>query len=213
MAEHTMIEAIRMALGRALEDDPEVIDDVLDEPHHVDLRGVHVLAFESFDWVVLPGAADGRYALGDESCGYGDADVASLRETLADRDRPRAWLSWNAPAEVRGFEGARVGDARLDLATGGIFAFPATESGDLTSLDGRASVPRWGGYNETHDGAPVPPGVLEIHLDLVDEVVALAVHEQAGAAVEARGRLGDEAKVSAGEPIEHDARRRNLNRV
>lgn len=153
------------------EDDPEVIDDVLDAPHHIDLRGVHVLALEGFDLLVLPGAADGRYALGDASCGYGDADVEALRETVEGRERPRAWLSWNAPAGVSdlGFEGAHVGDPRLDLAQGGIFAFPATTSGPSeeagASLEHAATVPRWGGFNERHDGAPVPPGVLEIHLE------------------------------------------------
>lgn len=174
-----LAESVVEAIGSRLaffvpggEDDPEVIDEVLDEPHHVDLRGVHVLATEGFDWLVLPGAPDGRYALGDASCGYGDADVEALRDTLEGRERPRVWLSWNAPAGIvdLGFEGARVGDPRLDLASGGVFAFPATHSGPAAereaSLDHAASVPRWGGFNERHDGAPVAPGVLEIHVEV-----------------------------------------------
>lgn len=173
-----LAERVADALGQRLalllpggEDDPEIIDDVFDADNFVDLRGVHVLAFESWDWVVLPGAADGRYAFGDAACGYGDADIEALRETLDGRDRPRMWLSWNAPANVAdlGFEGVHVGDPRLDLASGGLFAFPGTTSG-LTAVEGlehAVSVPRWGGFNERHDGTPVAPGVLD--LQVLDE--------------------------------------------
>ncbi len=171
----SLAERVAEALGDRLalllaggEDDPEIIDDVFDADNFIDLRGVHVIALESWDWVVLPGAADGRYALGDEACGYGDADVEALRETLEGRDRPRMWLSWNAPANVAdlGFEGVHVGDPRLDLATGGLFAFPATTSGTNAAegLEHAVSVPRWGGFNERYDGTPVAPGVLEVQV-------------------------------------------------
>lgn len=133
-------------------DDPDFIDDAI-SANAIDLRGVHRVVLPGGELVVVPGAFDGRLAIGDDACGFGAADLTLLQESLEGEIDRRWWLSWEAPlgtgavAPDLGFEGAHVGaQALLDLGgtlgiAGGVFGYPETQAG-LGSADlGTRAVP------------------------------------------------------------------------
>jgi hypothetical protein len=120
----------------------------------IQASGVRELWLGEQRFAVLPGAALGRYALDDGSCGFEPADLEALREALADSRAPAGkrtptWpLSWNAPAGWGVSEAGRgldVGSrelaeaARALGARGGLFAYPEVQA----SQPGRA--PQQGG--------------------------------------------------------------------
>ncbi len=189
-------QALREAAGERLvfvlpggDDDLGVLDDLLDaEDGWVDLRGVRELRLEHGTFVVLPGAPDGRYALGDGRCGWDDEDLERFRGVGA-APGPRWWLSWAAPrgtgpyAPDLGFAGIHVGDRRLTAlgeaegVSGGIFAWPETQAGvvgrgggsqpvaDEAVADLSVVVPRAGEAVERGDESRLPSGVVLIEAD------------------------------------------------
>ncbi len=171
------------------DDDLEMLDELLGEHERwVDLRGVRELRLDHGTFVVLPGAPDGRYALGDDRCGWGQEDLEALA-TAGEAPAPRWWLSWAAPRGVgpyapdRGFGGVHVGDGRLaELGeaqgiAGGLFAWPETQAGvvsraggarpvaDEAAPDLAVVVPRAGGVVERADHSRLPSGVVRIEVD------------------------------------------------
>lgn len=168
------------------DDDLEALDEVLDEEERwVDLRGVRELRLEHGTFVVLPGAPDGRYAVGEAGCGWGEDDLERLRG-VGEAPGPRWWLSWAAPrsagpyAPDRGFAGVHVGDPRLaalgdaEGVSGGLFAWPETQAGvvgraggaqpvaDEAAPDLSVVVPRAGEAVERGDESRLPSGVVLI---------------------------------------------------
>lgn len=137
------------------DDDAEAYDELFSEldaearDRVIDLAGVHELVTPHGRFVVLPGAADGRYARGDGSCGFGAADV----EARTSEHEGTTWLlAWAAPSSSgphavdRGLGGLSVGAPLVrELAgsvgaRGGIFAFPNATAALPTTLDGDALV-------------------------------------------------------------------------
>ena len=130
-------------------DQAEALEDAM-SPSAIDLRGVHRVVLPHGELVVVPGAEDGRYALGDGSCGFGPPDLEQLEATFDGEVDRRWWLSWSAPrgsgADL-GYEGAPSGSEalaalgeRLGVA-GGLFAFPRTQAGRPTADLGTREVP------------------------------------------------------------------------
>ncbi|HEY6880028.1 MAG TPA: hypothetical protein VI299_18515 [Polyangiales bacterium] len=109
--------------------------------------GLRRLTLGAQRFVVAAGAALGRYALDDQSCGLTPEDVAAIRDE-AKPDSHSYLLSWHAPARS-----LREGSAALDplAGAGGLFAFP--EQGvprlgapGIQRLDGarlRSQVGKW----------------------------------------------------------------------
>jgi hypothetical protein len=89
--------------------------------------------------VLLPvaGAADGRYALGKDACGFGEADLESRASLLGPGKGERRWLvSWETPGAQTPYSPARTaggidvgsallaGFAKRTGVKGGVFAWP-----------------------------------------------------------------------------------------
>ncbi|HJL06352.1 MAG TPA: hypothetical protein RMH85_10055 [Polyangiaceae bacterium LLY-WYZ-15_(1-7)] len=134
------------------EDDPEALSEALDEaesPNLVDLRGVRRLDLGGASFLVLPGAPEGRYALGEARCGYGEDDLEALRDAADDVEG--GLLSWAAPRGAGpgpdlGHGGVNAGDPALGALVeelglrGGVHAFPRTQAG-RAFLDGAPASP------------------------------------------------------------------------
>ena len=119
-------------------------DRVVDITTLVRIRlGAHVL-------VPVAGAANGRYAIGDDACGFGKDDLQERVSVLGPAKRERRWLvSWEtpmggderSPARVSG--GIDVGSAALaDFARqagieGGLFGWPYAQVMRPRNKDGR----------------------------------------------------------------------------
>ncbi|MAQ18630.1 MAG: hypothetical protein CMN30_28020 [Sandaracinus sp.] len=147
------------------EDSSEVLDEALeavDAEALIDLRGVRLVRFGGHEWVVVPGAPDGRYARGDDACGFVAADLEKLE--LADATGPRHLLAWAAPLGAgpvsRGLGDLEVGDASLGTLVersgilGGLVAWPR-QPRPVNHPVGESSwvgVPAWGRVIEGPDG-------------------------------------------------------------
>lgn len=161
------------------EDDTAVMDDTLSEVDSlalVDLRGIHRVRFGGHEWVPVPGALDGRYARGDDACGFSADDLAKL--DLPDPEAPRHLLTWAAPVGAgplaRGLEGVGVGQEALDTfaervgAKGALFAWPRREvASDHALAEGvtHVAVPVWGRIVEGPDGSWTAGGVAVLELE------------------------------------------------
>lgn len=106
--------------------------------------GLRELRIGKDRFLILPGAALGRYAVDAQSCGFAASDVDVLQETFESGPKGRAWLlAWNAP---QGFgittgEGAHdVGSPELAKlastigARGGLFAYPESQAFQLGAM-------------------------------------------------------------------------------
>ncbi len=125
----------------------------------VDLRGIRELIIGPRRFMVLAGAPEGRYGLGDEACGFGPDDIALLAEDAQAGDH---LLSWIAPRREgsdpldRGVLGTHVGDPGLaawmeeNELIGGIYAWPFEAGGSTSGGDS----PEW-----------VVEGAGTLHLD------------------------------------------------
>lgn len=161
------------------EDDTGVLDDVLselDSPALVDLRGIHRVRFGGHEWVPVPGAPEGRYAVGENGCGFSATDLEKVE--LADPEGPRHLLTWAAPTGAgplsQGLEGVAVGSELLaDLAErvdakGGLFAWPRRElAAEHRPSEGvvHVFVPIWGRIVEGPDGSWSNGGVAALELE------------------------------------------------
>jgi hypothetical protein len=139
--------------------------------------GVRELRINKERFAVLPGAAQGRYAVDDESCGFEQADLDALEDALDDGPSGRTWLlAWNAPAGwgvSAGAGGEDVGSRELSklaesiAAHGGLFAYPEVQV--LT----RGREPKHGGLalvvprlsrtgSQRADGGRIPRAVASL---------------------------------------------------
>jgi hypothetical protein len=91
-------------------------------------------------FVVAAGAAFGRYARDEQSCGFAAADLADMQAAAAKGEPAmRTWLlSWHAPAGFgvsEGLAASELGSPDLQAlavavgAKGGLFAFPESQAG------------------------------------------------------------------------------------
>ena len=156
------------------------------------LAGYHRLQLGQHEFVVLSGAENGRYGLGDDTCGFDSDDLQTLGETLeASQAAPQRWLlSWVAPAgrAVSSTpEGLEVGsEAVAELATklgatSGVYAWPAVAAAEPVDHSGTSVavgqqggslhvvVPRLGGPAlERADGSRLGPGYVRFRLQARD---------------------------------------------
>ena len=172
-------------------DAPDVMDVIRDSGAHiVDLRGVHTIITDFGTFIVVSGAPDGRYALGENRCGYGANDIKRLAESLDDEpSSARYWLSWASPrgdgeyAPDLGFGGIHVGDERLQELSqnmgiqGGLVAWPTTQAGRISTVNGQesaanqtshdlfATVIHLGEEIERWDGTRAPSGFLWVKIN------------------------------------------------
>lgn len=138
--------------------------------------GLRVLRINKDRFAVLPGAAKGRYARDEQSCGFEQADLDALEEELG-ADKARTWLlSWNAPAGwgiTQAEDRTDLGSAELASlakeigARGGIFAYPevqAMQTGQSPKGPGLALVvPRLGRTGTPRgDGGRLPAAVTTL---------------------------------------------------
>ncbi len=137
--------------------------------------GLRALWLNKERFAVLPGAAMGRYAADERSCGYQQADLDALEEALGE-SKGRTWLlSWNAPAGwgVSSAGNTDVGSPELSKlakaigARGGIFAYPAVQAMRAGQEPGAGGlslvVPRLGRTGTTRaDGGRLPPAVATL---------------------------------------------------
>lgn len=161
------------------EDDTELLDAALsevDDATLVDLRGIHLVRLGGHEWIPVPGAPGGRYARGDDGCGYSDEDLTAL--DLPEAEEPRHLLSWAAPTAAgplaQGLDGVGVGTESLDVlaerlgASGGIHGWPRRESAtDHSPADGATHVaaPVWGRVVVGPDGSWTTGGVASLGLE------------------------------------------------
>lgn len=139
--------------------------------------GLRELRISKDRFALLPGAAMGRYARDEHSCGFEQADLDALEEDLGESDKARTWLlSWNAPAGwglTQSAEHADVGSPELAKlakaigARGGIFAYPevqAMQAGQAPQGRGLALVvPRLGRTGmQRADGGRLPAAVATL---------------------------------------------------
>lgn len=125
--------------------------EALDEParayvlHASGLREVRIGAQR---FVVVAGAALGRYARDDQACGFSEDDLTQIGQALRAGGPERPWLlSWHAPAG----RGVATGDGGIDVGSpelaaafevaGAISAFPEVAAA-RPSRDGHACVVR-----------------------------------------------------------------------
>ncbi|MCB9619298.1 MAG: hypothetical protein H6724_07590 [Sandaracinus sp.] len=137
------------------DDDAEAYADRLDElpsdakDRVVDLAGFHELVTPHGRFVLVPGADEGRYGVGEGACGFGEADL----EARGDFEGEVSWLlSWAAPRVAgehgvdRGLGGAHAGSPSLGAfaetlgVRGGIFAFPRESAALPAHFDGSAPL-------------------------------------------------------------------------
>lgn len=144
------------------------------------LRRISIFGHTLIPWA---GAEDGRYALDDARCGFGDGDLVQVASELgpAGAQERRYLLSWQTPG-LPNAEPAASGSARLRRffeqigAAGSISAWPEAESGEphppgpLTQL----RVPRsYGPRLELADGTREP---LDLALLEVDQAGVRVIH-------------------------------------
>jgi hypothetical protein len=141
--------------------------------HMINGSGLRELVFGGDRFAVLPGSAQGRYAVDEQACGFDAADLRELRDSVGGADAARYWLlTWSAP---RGW-GITVGLGSLDVgsedlaelattlqARGGLFAYPETQTAIAVYSEARGGhamvVPRLGhtGSARAHGGR-IPSG-------------------------------------------------------
>jgi hypothetical protein len=165
-------------------DHREIVEDAFDgltnKDHDllVNGSGLRELRIGRDSFAILPGAAFGRYARDDESCGFDATELESLSEAFEAHDKQRLWLlSWEAPAGwglSAGLGGTETASPALRKAvddmkiTGGLFAFPENAVGvPSTSPAGGLAwvVPRLGRTGATRtSGGRVASGVASLTL-------------------------------------------------
>lgn len=177
-------------------DRPAVIEAALESVHGdhlLDVSALRRVRVGKDSFAIVPGAAQGRYALDENACGHALADIKPLSQELGALpagERRFIW-AWHAPASVgpfgvgRDVRGVEAGD--LDLAElaarigapGGIFAWPHVRAAEPSVEQGRAPaslgqasgnfalvVPRLGGPAlERSDGTEVPSSAALLTLD------------------------------------------------
>ncbi len=160
----------------------EVVDEAfsqLDEAHAewmVHASGIRELKLKKDSFFVLPGAAFGRYALDEKSCGFNQADLDALADAADGAGKGRFLLAWNAPAgwgvtaaaahDVGSEELAKM--AKAIGARGGLFAYPEAQAFELgQGPEGGLSlvVPRLGRTgSQRANGGRVPGTVATLML-------------------------------------------------
>jgi hypothetical protein len=126
-------------------------------------------------FVIVPGAALGRYAVDDQACGFTLGDLEEIQETARGRTAPRTWLlSWHAAAGYGvsdGFTHVDVGSPDLRglalsvAAKGGIFAYPEEQAGRPVLEPFALVVPRLGALGSlANDGSRRPSGCARLRL-------------------------------------------------
>ncbi|MFT3922735.1 MAG: hypothetical protein QM778_09390 [Myxococcales bacterium] len=141
--------------------------------------GLRELRLNKERFAILPGAALGRYARDERSCGFEQADLDALEEALGRSDKEHTWLlGWNAPAGWGITRTAGQGDvgspelaklAQAIGARGGIFAYPevqAMQPAPGPKPSGLAMVvPRLGRTGALRaDGGRLPPAVATLRV-------------------------------------------------
>jgi hypothetical protein len=135
--------------------------------------GLAGLAVGRQQFVLVPGAPNGRYAIDPDACGFVAEDINVLTEG-ANANDPRPWVvAWAAPGGLGIAETREAGDlgspeiARLMAsvrARGGIFAWPEVASAASRGPSNHellALVPRLGRTGTlTADGGRLGPGLL-----------------------------------------------------
>jgi hypothetical protein len=128
-------------------------------------------------FVLAAGAPFGRYALDEQSCGLGSADLADI-QAAAEQGEPalRSWLlSWHAPSGFgvsEGLAGSELGSPDLQAlasavdARGGLFAFPEAQAGRARPTAPLSLVvPRLGRLgSQRADGSRLPAQVTRLIL-------------------------------------------------
>jgi hypothetical protein len=164
----TEIITLVLAGGRDRWDDYRAAFVALDEKQSdrvIDISTLHSVRIGSESFVVVAGAAQGRYARDASACGFGDQDLDQIASQIGSKDDTRRWLlSWQAPAGGGALSvgktsrGLQTGDSLLARfaqrvgARGGLFAWP----------DGQVMRPR-----AHRESLPLPPGVIADDLRMV----------------------------------------------
>jgi hypothetical protein len=142
-------------------------------------------------FIPVAGAADGRYALDEKSCGFEKRDLDQIADELGSSESERRWLlSWEIPAVANRYSvghtgsGVEVGNSDLGTfakrihARGGLFAWPyvqvmrpySSKTGNLiqfgvAALDLHVVVPRLvGPAMERDDGSYLNAGFAFVQL-------------------------------------------------
>lgn len=126
-------------------------------------------------FVIVPGAALGRYAMDEKACGFTLGDLEEIEQAARGGTATRTWLlSWHAPAGFGvsdGFGHVDVGspDLRglaLSLAMkGGIYAYPEGQAGQAVLQPFALVVPRLGELGTlANDGSRMPSGFARLRL-------------------------------------------------
>jgi hypothetical protein len=131
----------------------------------IDITALRSIAVGSDIFVVVAGAANGRYARDGSACGFADSDLDSIAADLGPRNKARRWLlAWQVPAGNgplavgKTGRGVPIGDGALDRfserisAPGGVFAWP----------DSQVMRPR-----AHRESLPLPFGVVSDDLRMV----------------------------------------------
>lgn len=141
----------------------------------IDASPYRTVSVAGVELVLVPGAPEGRYALDEDRCGFGDDDVDAWEQGEA----ARVLVSWAAPTGVPGLEGAESGSALVARiaertgAEGAVFAWPYEAAGMHGTEPLRIGVrPLSGPLRVAASGAPVPSGPTVLALS--EEGVQLA---------------------------------------
>jgi hypothetical protein len=112
-------------------------------------------------FLIVPGAAFGRYAVDEQACGFGTGDLSDVQAAAQASPSERTWLlSWQAPAGqgVSESGAGELGSPDLKAlasavgARGGLFAYPETHAGELAAGGAMALVvPRLGRVGISRD--------------------------------------------------------------
>jgi hypothetical protein len=131
-----------------------------------DGSGARIVRAGAVELVPLPGAPGGRYAEGQNACGFTAADVRRIAEAVGPAgEAPRYLVSWAAPTGTPGMDGLDAGSelvSRLAEAVGArgvIHAWPRERAGDSSEAPFRVALrPIAGAWPGLTDGSRARPG-------------------------------------------------------
>lgn len=153
----------------------------------IDASRLRSIRIGKLELVSAAGAPGGRYALDDEACGLGEADVSAIAEAAGDPQDGvhRVLVSWAAPAGdplSRGLMGTEAGSdllndlARRLEAQGWIAAWPQEHAGEVKTEPLRAvATPLTRHWIERADGTRRRPGAMLLTLSAGGRLTAARV--------------------------------------
>jgi hypothetical protein len=143
----------------------------------IDATSLREVRIGTHSLIPIAGAEDGRYAVNDDGCGFGLADLKARAAQLGKAAGPRWLLAWNAPASFAGAEstaearGIELGSptlaefARRIGVAGGLYAWPQAQLGLAKTGAQQLVVPRlFGPIAERPDGSRSAPGFARVEL-------------------------------------------------